>query len=73
MVKDIHRAIELEIKMKMSFKLIGERHDYMWIDGAELDMKEILIYLIKYHGLEENAKATGCEIAITVDGANLDE
>jgi hypothetical protein len=45
-VKDIHRAVEREIKSKVSFKLIGERHEDMWIDGVQLNVKEVLIYLI---------------------------
>jgi 2-hydroxychromene-2-carboxylate isomerase len=59
------------MKMKVSFKLIGERHDNMWIDGVELDAKELLIYLIKHCGLDENARAAGCEITIMVDGEKL--
>jgi hypothetical protein len=44
----------------------------MGIDGVQLDVKELLIYLIKYFGLEEKARASGCEITITVNGAKLD-
>jgi hypothetical protein len=72
MVKDVHRAVEREMQEKVSFKLIGERHKYMWIDGVQLDLKEILIYLRNHFGLEEKVRASGCEIAITVDGAKLD-
>jgi hypothetical protein len=32
---------------KVAFKLIGERHGDMWIDGVQLNVKELLIYLIK--------------------------
>jgi hypothetical protein len=71
-VKDVHHAVEREMKMKVSFKVIGERHGDMWIDGVQLGMKEILIYLIEHFGSEENARATGCEIAIMVDGSKLD-
>jgi hypothetical protein len=42
-VKDVHRAVEQEMKMKLSFKVIGERHEYMWIDGVQLDVKELLM------------------------------
>jgi hypothetical protein len=28
---------------KVAFKLIGERHDDMWIDGVQLNVKELLI------------------------------
>jgi hypothetical protein len=35
------------MKTKVAFKLIGERHDDMWIDGVKLNVKELLIYLIK--------------------------
>jgi hypothetical protein len=72
-VKDVHRAVEQEMKKKVAFKLIGERHDDMWIDGVQLNVKEFLIYLIKHFGLEEKARASGCEIDITVDGVKLDD
>jgi hypothetical protein len=72
-VNDVHRAVEREMQTKVAFKLIGERHDDMWIDGVQLNVKELLIYLIKHFGLEEKARASGCEIAITVDGAKLDD
>jgi hypothetical protein len=72
-VKDVHREVEQEMKAKVAFKLISERHGNMWIDGVQLNVKELLIYLIKHFGLEEKARASGCEIAITVDGAKLDE
>jgi hypothetical protein len=63
--------VEREIKTKVAFKLIGERHEDMWIDGVQHNVKELFIYLIKKIGLEEEARASGCEIAITVDGAKL--
>jgi hypothetical protein len=31
------------------------------------------MYLIEHFGLEEKARASGCEISITVDGAKLDD
>jgi hypothetical protein len=43
----------------VAFRLIGERHDDMWIDGVQLNVKELLIYLIKHLGLEEKARASG--------------
>jgi hypothetical protein len=49
-VKDIHRVLEREIKTKVSFKLSGKRHDYMWIDDVELNAKNLLIYLVKHYG-----------------------
>jgi hypothetical protein len=58
---------------KVSFKLVVEHHEDTWIDGVQLDVKELLIYLIKHFGLGEKARASGCEIATTVDGANLDD
>jgi hypothetical protein len=39
----------------------------------ELDAQGLLIYLIKHYGLDENVRAAGCEIAIMVDGAKLDD
>jgi hypothetical protein len=72
-VKDVHRAVEQEMKTKTSFKVSGERHDDMWIYGVELEVKEILIYLVKHYGLDEKARAAGCEIAIMVDGTKLDD
>jgi hypothetical protein len=71
-VKDVHRAVEREMQTKVPFKLSGEHHEDMWIDGVQLDVKKLLIYLIKHFGLEEKARAGGCEIATTVDGAKLD-
>jgi hypothetical protein len=44
--KDFHRAVEREMKTKVWFKLICERHEDMWIDGVQLNVKELLIYLI---------------------------
>jgi hypothetical protein len=46
-VKDVHRVVEREIQTKVWFKLIGKRHEDIWIDGVQLDVKELLIYLIK--------------------------
>jgi hypothetical protein len=39
-VKDVHRAVEREMQTKVAFKLIGERHDDMWIDGVQLNVKD---------------------------------
>jgi hypothetical protein len=61
------------MQTKVAFKLIGERHDDMCIDGVQLNVMELLIYLIKHFGLEEKARASSCEIAITVDGVKLDD
>jgi hypothetical protein len=43
------------------------------VDGVELDVKELLIYIITHYGLETKARAKGCEISITFDGAKLDD
>jgi hypothetical protein len=51
-VKYFNRVVEREMKTKVSFQLIGERHDDMWIDGLEINLKDLLIYLIKHRGLE---------------------
>jgi hypothetical protein len=72
-IKDVHRAVEREMMSKVSFKLIGEAHQEVWVDGVELDVKELLISIITHYGLEAKARATGCEISITVDGAKLDD
>jgi hypothetical protein len=40
---------------------------------VQLDVKELSIYLIKHFGLEEKARASACEISITVDGAHIDD
>jgi hypothetical protein len=40
---------------------------------VQLDVKDILIYLINNFGLEEKGRTIGCEIAIMVDGAKLDD
>jgi hypothetical protein len=45
----------------------------MWIDRVELNVKDLLIYLIKHYGLEGKARTTGCEISVTVDGTKLDD
>jgi hypothetical protein len=47
-IKDVHRAVEKEIISKVSFKRIGEANQGMWVDGVEIDVKELLIYLIKH-------------------------
>jgi hypothetical protein len=71
--KDVHRAAEREMMSKVSFKLIGGAHQDVWVDGVGLDVKELLIYIIKHYGLEAKARATGCEISITVDSAKLED
>jgi hypothetical protein len=71
-VKDVHPDVESDMK-KVSFKLVGKRFNDTWIDGVELDVKELCIYLIKHYGLKENVRTTGCEITITFDGAKLDD
>jgi hypothetical protein len=53
-VKDVHRAVERQMKKKISFRVIGERHDDMLIEDVELDVKELLIYLVKHCGLDKN-------------------
>jgi hypothetical protein len=53
-------------------ELIGERFNDTWIDGVKLNVKKLLIYLIKHYGLAEKAPTTGCEIGIIADGAKLD-
>jgi hypothetical protein len=35
--------VECEMQTKVSFKLSGEHHEYMCIDGVQLDVKELLI------------------------------
>jgi hypothetical protein len=72
-VKDVHRTVEQEMQTKVAFKLVGEHHDDMWIDRVQLNVKELLVYFITHFGLEEKARASGCEIATTVDGAKLDD
>jgi hypothetical protein len=72
-VKDVQRAVEREMQTKVLFKSIGEDHEVMWIYDVQLDVKELLIYLVKHFGLVEKARASGCEIAIMVDGAKLDD
>jgi hypothetical protein len=49
-VKDVHGAVKREMKTKVMFKLGGERHDDMWIDDVQFNVKELLIYLIKHFG-----------------------
>jgi hypothetical protein len=72
-IKDVHRAVERKMMSNVSFKLIGEAHQDVWVDGVELDVKKFLIYIITHYGLEAKARATGCEISITVNGAKLDD
>jgi hypothetical protein len=72
-IKDVNRAVERELMSKVSFKLISEAHQDVWVDVVELNVKELLLYIIKHYGLEANARATCCDISITVDGAKLDD
>jgi hypothetical protein len=72
-IKYVHRAVEREMMSQSSFQLIGEAHQDVWGGGFELDVKELLIYIITHYGLEEKARETGCEISITVDGAKIDD
>jgi hypothetical protein len=58
---------------KVSFKLIGDAHHDVWVDDVELDVKELLIYIITHYGLEAKARATCCEISITIGDTKLDD
>jgi hypothetical protein len=72
-VKHVHPTVEHDMQTKVSFKLIGERHEDTWIDGVQLNLEELLIYLIKHFRWEEKARTSGCDIAITVNGAKLND
>jgi hypothetical protein len=57
-IKNVHRAVEREMMSKVQFKLIGEAHQDVWVDGVELDVKELLIYIIAHYGLEAKTRST---------------
>jgi hypothetical protein len=39
MIKDVHRAVEREMMAKVSFKLMDEADQDVWVGGVELAVK----------------------------------
>jgi hypothetical protein len=72
-IKEVHRAVEEVMMKEMDFTIITARHNDIWIDGVEIDVKKLLIYLVNRYGLSKKARTVGIEVTITVDSAKLDE
>jgi predicted nucleic acid-binding Zn-ribbon protein len=73
-VKRVFRKIEIEMKDEISFKVIRDRNGKgQIVDGIRFDTKQLFTYLVHHFGLSEEAKVRQVEIALTVDGAPLDD
>jgi hypothetical protein len=70
-VKRVFCQIEKEMKQEIYFKIIRDRNAKgLVVDGIKFNVRQ----LFKYHfGLSDEAKIRKVEIAITVDGAPLDD
>jgi hypothetical protein len=73
-VKCVLRKIEMEMKDEISFKVIRDRNvKGQIVDGIRFDTKQLFTYLVHHFGLSEDAKVHQVEIALTVDGAPLED
>jgi hypothetical protein len=73
-VKRVFRKIEIEMKDEISLKVIIYRNAKgRIVDGIRFDTKQLFTYLVHHFGLSEEAKVRQVEIALTVDGAPLDD
>jgi hypothetical protein len=75
-VKTVFRKVETVMKSEMTTKqtqvAIDEGRDAQIIDGVELDIEALCVYLINRWDLGEISKKRNVEIAITIDAAELD-
>jgi hypothetical protein len=72
-VKRVQRKAERDMQELISFTVIKERHQDALVDGVRFDMRALFGYLIESFGFGEDAKHRNVEIAVTVDGARLDD
>jgi hypothetical protein len=62
------------MKQEIYFKIIRDRNAKgLVVDGIKFDVRQLFKYIIHHFGLSEEAKIRKVEIAITVDGAPLDD
>jgi hypothetical protein len=70
----VFRKIEIEMKDEISLKVIRDRNgNSKTVDGIIFDTKQLLTHLVHHLVLSEEAKVHQEEIALTVDGAPLDD
>jgi hypothetical protein len=73
-VKRVFRQIEKEMKQEIYFKIIRDRNAKgLVVDGIKFNVRQLFKYIIHHFGLSDEAKIRKVEIAITVDGAPLDD
>jgi hypothetical protein len=61
------------MKETVGWKKIRERHENKIIDGIQYDTDNLFTYLVNDFHLGDLAKHETVEMAITVDGAKLDD
>jgi hypothetical protein len=73
-VKRVFRKIEIEMKDEISSKVIRDRNATgQIVDRIRFYTKQLFTYLVHHFGLSEEEKVRQVEIALTVDGAPLDD
>jgi hypothetical protein len=72
-IKGCMREVEKELKEKVGWKKIRERYKENYIDGIQYDTEKFFTYLLNAFHLGELAKNETDKMAITVDGAKLDD
>jgi hypothetical protein len=73
-VKKVYGEIEKDMKQEIFFTLIRARNEKgQIVDGIKVNTKDLFVYLVNHFGLSEKAKTGNIEIAITADGAPLDD
>jgi hypothetical protein len=72
-VKRVFIKVKQEMSSEITFKTISEKHMGKKVDGVSFDPQELCTYLINHFGLSDVAKRRSVKIALTVDGAPLDD
>jgi hypothetical protein len=72
-IKNCMRDVEKTMTEKIGWKAIHEIHDEKLVDGVKLDTDKLFTYLINAFHLSDIALNESVEIALTVDGAKLDD
>jgi hypothetical protein len=70
--RKVKRVMTSEITTKQTQVTIDEDGDAHIINGVELNIEALFVYLIKHWDLGEIAKKRNVEIAITIDAAEID-
>jgi hypothetical protein len=71
--RKVERVMQSEITMKQTQVTVDEDGDAQIIDGVELDIEALFVYLIKRWDLGEIVNKRNVEIDITIDAAELDD